>query len=97
MERTPLARQDPSVRKRKFSRSLGVCKPAAVRSEAVTASRTLASASGRVRLLEIKGGGPPTSCWQEEAIYSNLLFENLLGGKSHLIFLHKQLFLAHLR
>lgn len=81
------------VSKQKFSKSLGMCKPAAIRSKAVTASKTLASASHCTRLPEIKGGRPPRSCWQEEDIYSNLLFESLLGKKNHLIFLHKQFFL----
>lgn len=69
-------------RKQKFSKSLRMCKPAAMHSKAVTAHRTLASAYCCIRLPEIKGGRPPTSCWQEEDIYSNLLFESLLGKRT---------------
>lgn len=70
------------MRKQKSSKSLGMCKPAAMRSKPVTANKTLAPASCHIRLPEIKGGRLPTSCWQKEDIYSHLLFESLLGGKS---------------
>lgn len=91
MELMPLARPDPSAGgNRSPAAPWG---PASLSPRQSCDSRrdpASASCSPAARAPEMKGGGPPTACWQEEDIYSDLLFESLLGEKNHLISLHKQ-------
>lgn len=69
-------------RKQKSRGSVGTCEP-------IATAELRQQARPRLCLL-LACGSPPTACWQEEDIYSDLLFESLLGEKNHLISLHKQ-------
>lgn len=70
------------ARKQKSRGSVGTCEP-------IATAELRQQARPRLCLL-LACGSPPTACWQEEDIYSDLLFESLLGEKNHLISLHKQ-------